>query len=184
MTYWRRAFVPGGTYFFTLVTERRAPILTTTLGRSALREVTLECRRNWPFEIVAVVLLPDHLHAVWRLPDGDTNYSMRWGWIKKEFTKGWPARGGTEQPLSASRTRNRRRGLWQRRFWEHLIRDELDFERHLDYLHYNPVKHGLVNRPIDWPWSSFHRFVQGGIYPSHWGGEPIEFNDMTGTVGE
>ncbi len=95
MTFWRRAFIPGGTYFFTLVTERRAPILTTPLGRSLLREVTLECRRNRPFEIVAVVVLPDHLHAIWRLPDGDADYSTRWAWLKKEFTKRWLAEGGS-----------------------------------------------------------------------------------------
>ena len=184
MTSWRRAFIPGGTYFFTLVTERRAPILTTPLGRSLLREVTLECRRNRPFEIVAVVVLPDHLHAIWRLPDGDADYSTRWAWLKKEFTKRWLAEGGPEQEISASRRNNRRRGVWQRRFWEHLIRDERDFERHIDYIHFNPVKHGQVARPLDWPWSSFHRFVRRGLYPSDWGGEPMAFEDIAGSLGE
>jgi putative transposase len=115
-----------------LVTYRRAPILTTPLGRSLLREVTLQCRRRWPFEIVAVVLMPDHLHALWRLPEGDSDYSRRWAWLKKEFTKRWLASGGADQRISESRQRNRRRGVWQRRFWEHVIRDERDCERHLD----------------------------------------------------
>lgn len=184
MTNWRRAQVPGGTFFFTLVTEDRAPILTTPLARSVLREVTLECCRQWPFRMEAVVLMPDHLHTVWRLPDGDTEYSKRLGWLKKEFTKRWVATGGDERPVSASGQRNRRRGVWQRRFWEHVVRDERDLERHLDYIHYNPVKHGLVERVIDWPWSSFHRFVHEGQYPPDWGCAPMDFDDLGDSVGE
>jgi putative transposase len=184
MTNWRRAYVPGGTYFFTLITADRVPILTTPLGRPLLREVTVECRRQWPFEIEAAVLMPDHLHTVWRLPDGDTEYPKRWGWLKKEFTKRWLAAGGSERPVSASQQRYRRRGVWQRRFWEHVIRNERDLERHLDYIHYNPVKHGLVSRVIDWPWSSFHRLVREGQYPADWGCAPMDFNDITDTVGD
>lgn len=184
MTNWRRAQVPGGTFFFTLVTEERAPILTTPLARSVLREVTLECRRQWPFHVEAVVLMPDHLHTVWRLPEGDSDYSKRWGWLKKEFTKRWLAGGGTERPVAKSRWRNRRHGVWQRRFWEHVIRDELDLGRHLDYIHYNPVKHGLVERAIDWPWSSFHRFVHEGRYPPDWGGGAMDFDELGDSVGE
>lgn len=184
MTNWRRAYVPGGTYFFTLVTSERAPILTTTFARSLLREVTSECRRQWPFEIEAVVLMSDHLHTVWRLPEGDTEYSKRWGWLKKEFTKKWLAAGGSERRISTSRQRDRRSGVWQRRFWEHVIRDERDLVRHLDYIHYNPVKHGLVGRAVDWPWSSFHRFVREGRYSADWGYGPMDFNDITDTVGE
>lgn len=184
MTNWRRAQVPGGTFFFTLVTEDRAPILTTPRARSLLREVTLECRRQWPFEIEAVVLMPDHLHAVWRLPEGDSDYSKRWGWLKKEFTKRWLAGGGTERPVSSSRRGNRRHGVWQRRFWEHVIRDERDLGRHLDYVHYNPVKHGLVERAIDWPWTSFHRFVHEGRYPPDWGCGVVDFDDLGDSVGE
>jgi putative transposase len=184
MTNWRRAQVPGGTYFFTLVTAERAPILITPLGRSLLREVTIACRQRWPFDIEAVVLLPDHLHALWRLPAGDSEYSKRWGWLKKEFTKRWLSGGGSEQLVSASRQQNRRHGVWQRRFWEHVIRDEVDLVRHLDYIHYNPVKHGLVERVADWPWSSFHRFVRQGVYPLDWGGDGDDMGGIPETVGE
>jgi putative transposase len=131
--------------------------------------VLTACRQRWPFRIEAMVLLPDHLHANWSLPRGDTNYPTRWAWIKKEFTKTWLAGGGREHPTSASRRENRRRGVWQRRYWEHTVQDDLDFERHCDYIHYNPVKHGLVACPADWPYSSFHRFVKRGAYPPHWG---------------
>jgi REP-associated tyrosine transposase len=141
---YRRAYVPGGMYFFTLVTERRAPILTDPNAREFLRQAFVRCRSGWPFRIEAIVLLPDHLHAIWSLPRGDANYSLRWAWIKKEFTKSWIGAGGSEEAISASRRRNRRRGVWQRRFWEHCLEDEDDLERHCDYIHYNPVKHGLV----------------------------------------
>jgi putative transposase len=169
MPNWRRVFVPGGTYAFTLVTEGRAPILTTPKARALLREKLRACRQSWPFEIIGIVLLPEHLHTVWRLPDGDSAYPARIGWLKKEVTRAWLAAGGVEEPLSASRLRNRRRGLWQPRFWEHCIRDEADLHAHLDYLHYNPVKHGHVARARDWAWSSFHRYVRTGAYPPDWG---------------
>jgi len=184
MSNWRRSHVPGGTFFFTLVTYQRQPILTMPAARALLREVTLECRGKWPFDIIAIVLLPDHLHALWQLPDGDTDYSKRWGWMKKEFTKRWLAGGGIEKPISESRRNNRRRGVWQRKFWEHTVRDQRDFERHMDYIHYNPVKHGVVSRVSDWPWSSFHRLVRDGAYPLDWGGGPMDFSEIDDTVGE
>lgn len=184
MTTWRRVYVSGGTYFFTLVTANRAEILTTPVARSLLRTVIQECRAEWPFETLSVVLMPDHLHTLWSLPEGDTEYSKRWGWMKKEFTKRWLEAGGTEQSVSRSKRRNRRRGVWQRKFWEHAIRDERDFERHFDYIHYNPVKHALVDRAVDWPWSSFHRCVRSGIYPLDWGCGPMDFDDIADTVGE
>lgn len=164
-------------FFFTQVTERRAPILTEPLARSDLRRALVDCRSRWPFRLEAVVLLPDHLHTVWSLPRGDAAYSLRWAWIKKEFTKAWLAGGGAEEAISDSRQRNRRRGVWQRRFWEHCIEDEDDLERHYDSIHYNPVKHGLVLAAKDWPYSSFHRFVKLGAYPVEWGrtGEGLSF---------
>jgi putative transposase len=169
MPNYRRAYVPGGMFFFTLVTERRTPFLTEPTARSLLRQAFLDCRSRWPFRVEAIVLLPDHLHTIWALPQGDTAYSLRWAWIKKEFTKAWVAGGGTEEVVSDSRRKNRRRGVWQRRFWEHSIGDEADLERHHDYIHYNPVKHGLVSAPKSWPYSSFHRFVRLGAYPTDWG---------------
>ncbi|GAB4154179.1 MAG: hypothetical protein Tsb009_30730 [Planctomycetaceae bacterium] len=109
------------------------------------------------------------MHAIWSLPAGDADFSKRWAWLKKEFTRRYLEMGGTEQRTSESRKRNRRRGVWQRRFWEHAIEDEDDFEAHFDYIHYNPVKHEYVSRPVDWPYSSFHRWVKQGVYDSDWG---------------
>jgi putative transposase len=165
-------------FFFTLVTEQRARILTDPAARRFLRNAIIGCQARWPFRIEAIVLLPDHLHTVWSLPSGDTRYSLRWAWIKKEFTKSWVAEGGAEQSVSDSRLRNRRKGVWQRRFWEHSLEDEDDLERHVDYIHYNPVKHGLVNAAWEWPYSSFHRFVKLGTYPRDWGraGERLSFH--------
>ena len=130
-----------------------------------------ECRLRYPFEIAAIVLLPEHLHALWTLPTGDDVYSLRWRRIKREFTRAWLQCGGAEAERSPARLRERRRGVWQRRFWEHTIRDESDLEAHFDYVHYNPVKHGLVRRPQDWPWSSFQRWVRGGHYSLDWAAE-------------
>jgi putative transposase len=164
MADYRRYFVAGGTYFFTVVTNRRAPILRDPLARTILRSALRDCQARWPFRIDAIVLLPDHLHALWTLPAGDTAYSRRIGWIKKEFTKGWLRHDRLSTPISASRCVRRERGIWQRRFWEHMIRNECDFTCHLDYVHYNPVKHGLVPAPRDWPYSSFRRWVKLGVY--------------------
>lgn len=168
MPNWRRAYVPGGTFFFTLVTDNRAPILAHAPGRPLLGSLLHRCQLRWPFTINAIVLLPDHLHAIWSLPPGDTAYPKRWGWIKKEFTKGWLQLGGSEQVVSRGRQRDGRRGVWQPKYWEHTIEDEDDFERHFDYIHFNPVKHGHVRCPRDWPWSSFHRWVDAGVYDRNW----------------
>ncbi len=132
MPNYRRAFVPGANYFFTLVTRNRAPILTTERGRRCLRSAILDAKSEWPFAIPAIVLLPDHLHAIWALPRGDSNFPRRWSWIKRVFTTEWLKSGGAEVAVSRSQRKNRRRGVWQRRFWEHVIRDEIDFERHCD----------------------------------------------------
>lgn len=164
----RRAWLPGGTFFFTVVTARRFPIFHTPLGRDVLRQAIREVRRDRPWDIVAFVLLPDHLHTIWTLPEGDSAYAERWSLLKRRFTRLWLAAGGREQDVCAGQVRQGRRGVFQRRYWEHVIRDEQDLARHMDYIHYNPVKHGLVSRPIDWPWSSLHRYVQKGVYPADW----------------
>jgi putative transposase len=133
------------------------------------------------------VLLPEHLHAIWSLPLGDTEYSTRWAWIKKEFTKEWLALGGSEQSISAGGQREGRRGVWQRRFWEHTLESEDDFERHFDYVHYNPVKHEHLRCPRDWQWSSFHRWVSAGVYSADWAcsqDPPLDFRDIEESVGE
>jgi len=168
MSDYRRYFVPGGTFFFTLVTHRRARVFASAAARGLLGSVIRRCRVRYPVEVTAIVLLPDHLHTLWTLPEGDAAYSLRWRWIKREFTRRWLAIGGKEQSQSSSRVAQRRRGVWQRRFWEHTIRDEQDLEAHFDYIHYNPVKHGLVRRPRDWAWSSFHRWVRVGHYSMDW----------------
>jgi putative transposase len=137
MSDYRRYFVAGGTFFFTVVTERRAPIFTDLPARQILRRAMRRCFRRLPVDVVAIVLLPDHLHVLWTLP-GDIAYSLRWRWIKREFTREWLSLGGAEQARRPSRLRERRRGVWQRRFWEHTIRDESDFEAHFDYIPLQP----------------------------------------------
>jgi len=183
---YRRCYVPGGSYFFTVVTERRAGILANDSARDCLRNAIRHCQQHLPFRVDALVILPDHIHAIWTLPTDDCDYSKRWGIIKKHFTQSWLALGGAEQSVTASRLRYRRRGIWQRRFWEHALRDERDYQNHLDYLHYNPVKHGLVKNVADWPYSSFHRLVEQGVYSVDWGTMIHDHNffDHVHSVGE
>lgn len=168
MPNYRRSNVPGATYFFTLVTDGRAPIFDAPIAAAILRRTASACRRRWPWETIASVVLPDHLHAIWSLPPGDSAFGLRLGWIKKEFTKSWLAAGAVETTRGRGRTDRRRRGVWQPRFWEHLIRDDGDLERHVAYVLYNPVRHGLVTCPHDWPSSSFHRLVRQGRLGREW----------------
>jgi putative transposase len=126
-------------------------------------------RKKRPFEVVAIVLMPDHLHMIWTLPPGDSNYSLRWSKIKTSFSLSYLASGGTEGMRNASRIRSGERAIWQRRFWEHTIRDEDDLSRCVEYIHWNPVKHGLAERVQDYPWSSFHRYARLGEYDEAWG---------------
>ncbi|MHC5348457.1 REP-associated tyrosine transposase [Metapseudomonas furukawaii] len=176
MSNYRRSREPGAIYFFTLVTHRRQPVLTTVPLRQALRQSIQEVRASYPFRIHGWALLPDHLHCIWQLPLGDEEFGLRWSIIKRRVSQ----QVGRDGALSASRAGRRELGLWQRRFWEHRIRDEVDYRRHMDYLHWNPVRHGLVQRVADWPWSSFHRLVREGVYPQDWGGR----GDIGGAFGE
>ncbi len=171
MATYLRKYVPGGTYFFTVGTQDRRPFLTERLSRQCLRNALREVRAKWPFEIVAIVLCPEHLHTVWALPEGDERYPLRMQKMKELFTRAYLSAGGHEGPRSASRVRHDMRGVWAARFWEHTCRDEADVKGCVDYVHWNPVKHGLVPRVIDYPWSSFHRYVAMGEYPEDWGGE-------------
>ncbi len=164
----------GGTFFFTVVTFRRRKILTLDSSRKILGQTIKEVQEQYPFSVEALVLLPDHLHAVWTLPEGDTDYSKRWGLIKAKFSKESKSLFHQEYLLNPSRNKRREATVWQRRFWEHAIRDEEDYQKHLDYIHYNPVKHGLVQRIKDWPYSSFHRYRRQGFYPDNWG-EGVSF---------
>ena len=181
MSEFRRWYVPGGMYFFTVVTQDRLPVFQCPEAVRMLGQFMRKVRRRYPFRTVAIVVLPDHLHCVWTLPQGDADFSGRWRRIKRAFSDHWVSVGGLEASRSESRTRRGEHGVWQRRFWEHQIRDEVDLERHLDYVHYNPVKHGLAARPADWPWSSFLMHVRLGQYPPDWGRtEPDVPNGMPG----
>jgi putative transposase len=169
MPEYRRSFVPGGTYFFTVVTYRRLPILVSKEARDILRKAYMDVIHRFPFTIDAICLLPDHLHCIWSLPEGDANYPVRWREIKRLFSKEYGSTVGTNEERNLSRQKREETTIWQRRFWEHTIRDENDLQNHMDYIHYNPVKHGLVQRARDWQWSSFHRYVQLGYYDQEWG---------------
>lgn len=179
MPNYRRAKVTGGSYFFTVTTHRRQPLLTQDDVRRALREGIHNTRTRFPFTIDAWVLLPDHLHCIWTLPEGDADFSARWGMIKRHVSRQCAAR---DRYVNASRSRRREAGLWQRRFWEHQIRDEEDYRRHIDYIHWNPVKHGYVKHVRDWPYSTFHRFLSEDRYPLDWGGgeTPLDTDDSFG----
>ena len=166
MPNYRRAWQPGGTYFFTVTLQQRQgnDLLTRHVG--LLRECVRLVRERHPFHIHGWVVLPDHLHCVIELPPGDADFATRWRLIKMGFSKALPR----DEDRSPSRVRRGERGIWQRRFWEHLIRDDADFRAHMDYVHINPVKHGLVERAVDWPYSTFHSLVASGVYPGDWAG--------------
>lgn len=166
MPNYRRNRVPAGTYFFKAnLLDRESRLLVDRV--EALRAAVRQVRERRPFHIDAWVVLPDHMHCVWTLSPGDTDISSRWKAIKIAFAKSVPK----TESLSAVRVASGERGVWQRRFWEHTIRDDDDYAAHVDYVHINPFKHGHVRRVTDWPYSSFHRFVAAGIYPLDWVGE-------------
>ena len=176
MTSYRRNFIPGGSFFFTLnLADRRLGLLTEHIDE--LRDAFREVHRQHPFTTAAVVVLPDHLHAVWTLPEGDADFGTRGRQIKSAFSR----KLAPTEKISESRAAKGERGIWQRRYWEHTIRDEDDFARHIDYVHINPVKHRLVTGVSDWPYSSFHRMVKIGVYPEDWAGDVAE---LDGNFGE
>jgi len=162
----RRAHVPGGTFFFTLVTYRRARFLCNEPARSTLRHALVACGRERPFAIDAMVLLPDHLHLLMTLPDGDADFSTRLRVVKKTFTEQWLILRG-EASIAPAQSADQHR-VWQKRFWEHTIRDQADLNAHLDYIHFNPVKHGLARCSHEWPHSTFARWVKRGAYNADW----------------
>ncbi|HZP19268.1 MAG TPA: transposase [Bauldia sp.] len=148
---YRRFSIKGGTFFFTVVlADRTSDLLVREVDR--FRRVYASVERDRPFETIAICILPDHLHTVWKLPEDDADFSLRWNLIKGGFSRGLGAAA-----RSASKAEKREKGIWQRRFWEHTIRDERDLAAHIDYVHFNPVRHGLVTRARDWPHSTFHR---------------------------
>ena len=191
MPEYRRPIAPGAAFFFTVVTHRRRPILKTATVLDYLRTAFREEIAHHPFELDAIVVLPGHLHCIWILPPDDTRYSMRWSAIKGRFTELFLGGGGMEAPRNASRRTRGERGVWQRRFWEHVIRNEDDYERHMDYIHYNPVRHGLSSCPHKWPHSSFTKWVACGMYPRDWmcccdgkTANPPDFGDVDERAGE
>ncbi len=172
MSDYRRYYVPGGTYFFTLVTHGRRPLFANEANIELLRAAIRTVKQDQPFEIHAAVVLPDHLHFIWSLPTGDDAYSKRIGRIKATFSKLLRESGdaiAASNSTSASKQRHRERDIWQRRFWEHTIDDEHEFEAFFDYIHYNPVKHGLVSCPHFWEPSSFHFWVDREVCDIAWG---------------
>jgi len=164
MPRYRRVRISGASYFFTLNCVRRNRNTLLVDHITELRQAFRKVRTNHPFNIDAIVVLPEHLHCIWTLPPGDADYKTRWALIKAGFSRAIPL----VEPRSDSRIKRGERGLWQRRYWEHLIRDDEDFERHADYIHWNPVKHGWVKRVSEWPYSSFHSYVKQGAYPKDW----------------
>ena len=171
-----RAKIEGGIFFFTVaLADRKSDLLVRHIDR--LQHAYRVMEQRLPFETIAICILPDHLHALWHLPEGDADFASRWAYFKSGFSRGLPA----AKARSASKIGKREKGIWQRRYWEHAIRDDGDLERHVNYIHYNPVKHGLVTRAADWPHSSFHRYVAQGILPADWGGEASE---LSGRFGE
>lgn len=172
---YRRAFHPGATYFFTVnLADRTSDLLTKNLD--LLRDVVRRVRWAHLFEIIAWIVLPDHVHALWEMPPTDSDFATRWALIKGGFSRAIPS----GEPISGSRRKKGERGLWQRRYWEHKIRDERDLEMHCNYIHYNPVKHGHVQRVVDWPFSLFHVFLRQGWVTADWAGSP----DVRGSFGE
>ncbi len=167
MPNFRRAYVAGGTWFFTVNLLQRKNNSLLIQEIELLRKVVKQVKKRYPFYINAWVVLPEHMHTIWTLPEGDSNFSLRWRLIKSSFSTALPK----IESISQVRQAAGERGIWQRNYWEHLIKNELDYQRHFDYVHVNPLKHGLVKRVIDWPYSTFHRCVKQGIYPNDWCGD-------------
>ncbi len=176
---YRRSTAKGATFFFTVVTHNRRAILCNEANVTLMREAFKFVISKHPFIIDAFVMLPDHLHCIWTLPENDGDFSMRWRQIKSYFSK--QCQDEFRGIQTSARLKKGEQAVWQRRFWEHQIRDDLDFIRHVEYIHYNPIKHGLVNAPKAWPYSTFHRYVKQGIYHCDWGADKeINFDKNIG----
>jgi putative transposase len=174
MANYRRVVAPGGTFFFTVVTYRRRLLFDQPESRQILREVVREVQARYPFAIDAWVLLPEHMHCIWTLPEKSSNFSLRWNLIKSRFSKRAKPLFHIKEWMNDSRRKHREITIWQRRFWEHQIKDDREYQIYMDYTHFNPVKHGLVERVVDWPFSTFHRYVKLGVYAEGWGGKTEE----------
>lgn len=169
MPCYRRTDASGGAFFFTVVSFHRRPLFDQPVSRQLLHEAVRKVRYCYPFIVDAWVLLPEHMHCIWTLPKGNADYSLRWNLIKSSFSKRAKHLYHVEAWMNDSKLKHRESTIWQRRFWEHHIRSDDEYEAYMDYIHYNPVKHGLVRCVRDWPHSTFHRYVKLGIYPDFWG---------------
>ncbi|MBV9575221.1 MAG: transposase [Gammaproteobacteria bacterium] len=169
MSQYKRFYQSGGYYFFTLVSYHRRPIFVNCENVKYFKDAIDKVKKSYPFFLNAIVILPDHLHCIWRLPENDKDFSTRWRLIKRYFS----------MKMNTAINHRNEKEIWQRRFWEHSIRNEIDWQKRMDYIHYNPVKHGLVTSPGDWKHSSFNYWVKKGIYEKDWGStEPIALVDM------
>lgn len=166
MAIYRRFHTAGATWFFTLTAEGRRPLLVGPDSMHWIRRAAAEVRGRYPFELIAWVVLPDHLHALVNLPDSDCDYAKRISIFKRIVSKRLASR--TTAPLCNSMRTRRENGVWQRRFWEHMVRNQVDLQRHLDYIHFNPVRHGLAGNATGWPHSSIHRYVESGMVAKDW----------------
>jgi putative transposase len=185
MPTYRRWMIPGATYFFTLVTYRRRRIFDRGDNVRLLGDVLRSVRSELPFRTIAMAVLPDHLHYIWSLPRGDADFSTRWKRIKRDFTVRFVGERSDDHEVSSSRRARGERGVWQRRFWEHVVQDDEELEGLCDDIHYNPVKHGYAASPAEWPWSTFARFVKSGHYPPEWGrSQPGTLDRVSSLVGE
>jgi len=172
MPNYRRPDASGARWFFTIVTYRRRAFLCDDQVRLALRAANRRVQSEYPFSIDAWVLLPDHFHCIWTLPEQDSNFSRRIGLLKKYLTQACSYYLHDDKLSTPSRRKRNESTLWQRRYWEHQVRDDEDFKHHMDYIHYNPVKHGLSRSPAEWPFSTIHRLITQGVYPQNWASDP------------
>ena len=176
MPEYRRHRIPGATCFITIVTYQRKPILTSSTSREILRDAWNTVKTRYPFTTDAICLLPDHIHTIITLPETDDDFPKRLSEIKRLFSLHYNSLNSIPIQKNDSRISRRETIIWQRRYWEHIIRNEKDLYNHLNYIHYNPVKHALVANVKDWPWSSFHRYVKAGYYEADWGSD-VKFDD-------
>ena len=190
MANYRRYLVAGGTYFFTIVTYKRRPLFQNQANVDLLRTAMTSVREEMQFHIDAAVILPDHMHFIWSFPSGDFDYSKRIGKLKARFTKAFYGNRKQCSDVSVSRAKHRESDIWQRRFWEHTIRDEDEFDRLFDYIHFNPVKHKCATCPHRWKATSFHKWVRLGVLDKNWGCScngrtaAIDFQSLRDVVGE
>lgn len=172
---YRRYFSPGGTYFFTVVTYHRQPIFSDKKAVDLFRESISITMSQLPFDLVAICILPDHIHSIWSLPEGDLNFPKRWQWIKSYISRNYRSLEISTTSLAEG---NSKKEIWQKRYWEHFIRNEADLNNHINYIHYNPVKHGYSTSPAEWEFSSFHQYVKDGILPLEWGTNKIDIPSL------